>query len=220
MEMFVHSLEPQTVSLGELGFSVEFDRGRNAAHRDLDEVHARRGRGRARGHRASGSRPGGRTRRATWGSASRSRRNTRSRRASSSSASKSARMLPRSPRGLDRPRRLARRRASGQRFSATAASRPRATHGLEGPDRGPGGAEPRGDRAVDVLEGADSRIDERVGLAQQCVLEPVDDEARHVDPDNHGRLAELLHPSPQGLQGLGGGARAATISTTWTAPAG
>ena len=50
MEMFVRSLEPQTVSLGELGLSVEFDAGETLLP-NLDEVHARRCRDRACGHR-------------------------------------------------------------------------------------------------------------------------------------------------------------------------
>ena len=75
-------------------------------------------------------------------------------------------------------------------------------HRLEGPDRGPARAEPVGERAVDVLEGTDPRVDERVGLAEERVLQAVDDKSGHVEADDHGCLAELLDPALERGEGL------------------
>jgi hypothetical protein len=75
-------------------------------------------------------------------------------------------------------------------------------HRLERPNRRPARAEAVGEGAVDVREGADASVDERVGLPQERVLETVGDEARDGAADDHGRLAELLHPALERLERL------------------
>ena len=67
-------------------------------------------------------------------------------------------------------------------------------HRLERPDSRPAGTEAVDDGAVDVLERADARVHEGVGLPQERVLQPIDDEARDVAPDDDRLLAQLVHP--------------------------
>jgi hypothetical protein len=83
---------------------------------------------------------------------------------------------------------------------------PGEVHRLERPDCGPACAKPVGDGAVDVGERANTRVDERICLPQERVLEAVGDEARNVPPDHDGGLAELFHPPSERLEGLGSGA--------------
>jgi hypothetical protein len=54
---------------------------------------------------------------------------------------------------------------------------PSEVHRLERPDCGPSCTKPVGDGAVDVGDGANTRVDERICLSEQRVLEAVDDEA-------------------------------------------
>ncbi len=65
------------------------------------------------------------------------------------------------------------------------------------------------DRTVDIGGGADARVDERVGLAEECVLQPVGDEAAHVAADDDRRFPEGLRPRAEGVDCLGRGLRAA-----------
>ena len=82
-------------------------------------------------------------------------------------------------------------------------------HALEGTDRCPARTQAARHRTVDIGGRADARVDERVGLAEERVLQAVGDEAPHVAADDHGCLPEGLHPGAELFDCLGRGLRAA-----------
>ena len=120
MEMFVRSLESQTVTLGEIDLTVEFAEG-ETLRTEISTKFTREGVAAELATARMEVRSWWTDEAGDFALCLAQKRNTRSRRALSSSASKSVRMLPRSrAASIDREGLLV-VASSGQRFSATAA---------------------------------------------------------------------------------------------------